>query len=129
MDKDAYQAVLTEAATRANNYLRTIQERHVGVPQDAVDKLALLGGNLPERGENPRNVLQLLDDIGSPATIATMGRRFFGGSSVERSQFRWLPIGLPMRRIRTLACSISHRWRLISKMLFLIGCCDFSACR
>src|SRR5512133_3964956 len=79
MDKDAYQAVLTEAAARANNYLRTIQERYVGVPQDAVDKLALLGGNLPERGENPRNVLQLLDDIGSPATMATTGRRFFGG--------------------------------------------------
>jgi glutamate/tyrosine decarboxylase-like PLP-dependent enzyme len=79
MDKDAYQAVLTEAAGRANNYLRTIQERHVGVPQDALDKLALLGGNFPDRGENPRNVLQLLDDIGSPATMATMGRRFFGG--------------------------------------------------
>jgi hypothetical protein len=110
MDKDAYQAVLTESAPRANNYLRTIQERHVGVPQDAVDKLALLGGNLPERGENPRNVLQLLDDIGSPATMATMGRRFFGGGlSVERSQFPWLPIGLPMHGIRTLACSISHR--------------------
>src|SRR5262249_45065144 len=42
-------------------------------------KLKLLGGSLSERGEDPQAVLQLLDQIGSPATTATMGRRFFGG--------------------------------------------------
>ena len=108
MDKDAYQAVLAEAAARANNYLRTIQERHVGVPQDALDKLALLGGNFPERGENPRNVLQLLDDIGSPATIATMGRRFFGGGH------RW---SVPNFRGRPLACRCVGSERLPVRFL------------
>jgi hypothetical protein len=38
--------VLAEAAARANNYLRTIRERHVGVTQQALVKLPLLGGSL-----------------------------------------------------------------------------------
>src|SRR5262249_14683772 len=77
--KDAYQGVLTEAARRAYHYLQTIRERDVGVPQAALDKLPLLGGPLPVDGEEPQSILQLLDEIGSPATMATMGGRFFGG--------------------------------------------------
>src|SRR5262249_40551836 len=42
--KDDYQEVLTEAAARAYNYLRTIRERDVGASQEALDKLPLLGG-------------------------------------------------------------------------------------
>ena len=74
-----YQEVLTEAAARAQQYLRTIHGRHVGVPPEALDKLPALGGVLPARGQDPRSVLKLLDEIGSPATMATMGGRFFGG--------------------------------------------------
>src|SRR5262245_33998261 len=77
--KDDYQEVLTEASARAYNYLRTIQERDVGVSQEALDKLPLLGGPLPRSGEDPQSILQLLDEIGSPATMATTGGRFFGG--------------------------------------------------
>src|SRR5262249_33620740 len=79
MNKDAYRAILTEAAACANNYLRTIGDRRVGVTKPAIDNLKLLGGPLSELGEDPLAVLQLLDEIGSPATMATMGRRFFGG--------------------------------------------------
>jgi glutamate/tyrosine decarboxylase-like PLP-dependent enzyme len=79
MDKDPYRAVLADAALRANAYLRKIQDRHVGVTQPAIDKLKLLGGSLSVDGEDPQAVLQLLDEIGSPATTPTMGRRFFGG--------------------------------------------------
>src|SRR5262245_28409371 len=79
MNKDSYQAVLTEAAVRANDYLRIIQDRHVGVPQQALDKLSLLSGRLSEHGEDPQAVLRLLDEIGSPATMASMGPRMFGG--------------------------------------------------
>jgi glutamate/tyrosine decarboxylase-like PLP-dependent enzyme len=79
MEKDAYRAVLADAAVRANAYLRKIQDRHVGVTQPAIDKLKLLGGSWSADGEDPQAVLQLLDEIGSPATTATMGRRFFGG--------------------------------------------------
>jgi glutamate/tyrosine decarboxylase-like PLP-dependent enzyme len=77
--RDPYQEVLEEASMRAYNYLRKIQDRHVGVTQPAIDKLELLGGSLSMDGEDPQAVLQLLDEIGSPATTATMGRRFFGG--------------------------------------------------
>ena len=74
-----YQEALTEAAARAQQYLQTIHGRHVGVPPEALDKLPALGGVLPARGQDPRSVLKLLDEIGSPATMATMGGRFFGG--------------------------------------------------
>jgi glutamate/tyrosine decarboxylase-like PLP-dependent enzyme len=77
--KDPYQEVLNEASARAYNYLRTIQERHVGVRQEALEKLPALGGPMPESGEDPRAIIQLLDEIGSPATIASTGGRFFGG--------------------------------------------------
>src|SRR5262249_9570799 len=74
-----YDEVLIEAAVRAMKYLRTIGERAAGVPPEAIQDLAMLGGTLPEKGEDPTSVLKLLDEIGSPATVASMGRRFFGG--------------------------------------------------
>jgi len=76
---DPYREVLMEAVTRAGHYLRGIRERHVGVTQEALDGLPLLGGPLPMTGEDPRSVLKLLDEIGSPATLASTGGRFFGG--------------------------------------------------
>ena len=76
---DSYQEVLNEASARAYNYLRTIQERYVGVTQEALEKLPALGGPMPAQGEDPRAIIQLLDEIGSPATIASMGPRMFGG--------------------------------------------------
>jgi aromatic-L-amino-acid decarboxylase len=77
--KDPYEELLTEAATRAYNYLRTIRERNVGVPQEAIEKLPSLGGPMPAYGEDPRAVIQLLDEVDSPATMASMGPRMFGG--------------------------------------------------
>ena len=37
-----------------------------------------LGGPLPENPSEPEAVLSLLDEIGSPATVATAGGRYFG---------------------------------------------------
>jgi glutamate/tyrosine decarboxylase-like PLP-dependent enzyme len=51
----------------------------VGVQQTALDRLPALGGSLPNRSQDPRAVIQLLDEIGSPATMASMGPRMFGG--------------------------------------------------
>jgi glutamate/tyrosine decarboxylase-like PLP-dependent enzyme len=77
---DPYQEILGEAAQRAQNYLRSIRERHVGVGCEAIEKLSILAGpTLPKEGQDPSDVVRLLDEIGSPATMATMGRRFFGG--------------------------------------------------
>jgi glutamate/tyrosine decarboxylase-like PLP-dependent enzyme len=43
-----------------------------------VRALAALDGPLPEDPGDPREVLRLLDEIGSPATMAIAGGRFFG---------------------------------------------------
>jgi aromatic-L-amino-acid decarboxylase len=74
---DLYEEVLTQAAAQARRYLRAIRERHAGVLPEAIKGLSALGGPLPAHGENPLAVLKLLDDAGSPATVASMGGRFF----------------------------------------------------
>lgn len=76
---DPYEEVLTLAAARARRYLQTVGERHAGVSPEALTRMTALGGALPFYGEDPLVVLQLLDDAGSPATVASMGGRFFGG--------------------------------------------------
>jgi len=76
---DLYEEVLTQAAAQARRYLRTIRERHAGVLPEAVRGLSALGGPLPAQGENSLAILELLDNAGSPATVASMGGRFFGG--------------------------------------------------
>jgi glutamate/tyrosine decarboxylase-like PLP-dependent enzyme len=77
--EDFYREILTVAAGHACNYLRDIRQRNVNVTQEALDRLPALGGRLAAKGENPQAILRLLDEIGSPATMATMGGRFFGG--------------------------------------------------
>jgi glutamate/tyrosine decarboxylase-like PLP-dependent enzyme len=76
---DPYEEVLSLAAARARRYLQTVRERHAGVSPEALTGMTALGGALPSHGEEPMGVLQLLDDAGSPATVASMGGRFFGG--------------------------------------------------
>jgi glutamate/tyrosine decarboxylase-like PLP-dependent enzyme len=43
-----------------------------------VARLGQLGGPLPEQPSDPASVLALLDDIGSPATVASTSGRYFG---------------------------------------------------
>ena len=70
--------LLAEAADRAARYLTGIANRQV-VPLPAdVARLEALGGPLPQSPSDPSEVLALLDDIGSPATVATAGGRYFG---------------------------------------------------
>jgi glutamate/tyrosine decarboxylase-like PLP-dependent enzyme len=45
---------------------------------DAIARVEALGGALPEEPSDPADVLALLDDIGSPATVASAGGRYFG---------------------------------------------------
>ena len=70
--------LLASAATRAARYLSGIQERRVSPLREACARLELLGGPLPESPSDPSSVLAMLDDIGSPATVASAGRRYFG---------------------------------------------------
>jgi glutamate/tyrosine decarboxylase-like PLP-dependent enzyme len=71
-------ALLGEAADRARRYLRRLDERPVAASPEAVLALDELDFPLPEAGLDPSRVLALLDDVGSPATVASAGPRYFG---------------------------------------------------
>lgn len=77
-DRGSTRALLFAAAERAARYIETISERRVSPSAKALDNLPRLGGALPEQAEDPLDVLALLDDVGSPATVATTGARYFG---------------------------------------------------
>ncbi len=70
--------LLMEAAARASRYVEEVRERSVVPTPAAVAQLESLGGALPEHSSDPAAVLALLDDVGSPATVASTGGRFFG---------------------------------------------------
>lgn len=77
--------LLLDAANRAARYRDDIGARSVVPSLEALQRLALLDEPLPENPTDPNVVLHLLDEIGSPATLATAGGRFFGfviGSSL-----------------------------------------------
>jgi glutamate/tyrosine decarboxylase-like PLP-dependent enzyme len=77
--------LLTDTAVRAHRYRESLRTRSVVPSADAIRGLERLGGPLPEKGEDPGSVLRALDELGSPATVASAGGRFFGfviGSSL-----------------------------------------------
>jgi glutamate/tyrosine decarboxylase-like PLP-dependent enzyme len=70
--------LLKEASVRAARYVSSIGGRSVVPKPEDIERLALLGGTMPEEPFAPEAVLGLLDDIGSPATVASTGGRYFG---------------------------------------------------
>src|ERR1700728_2244915 len=70
--------LLEETADRAARYIAGLSNRGVAPLPADVARLEALGGPLPESPSDPSEVLALLDDIGSPATVATAGGRYFG---------------------------------------------------
>jgi glutamate/tyrosine decarboxylase-like PLP-dependent enzyme len=70
--------ILSDAAERAIRYLEQIDSRSVAPSPAAIQNLRTLDEPLPAGPSAPAETLQLLDEIGSPATTAMAGRRFFG---------------------------------------------------
>jgi len=70
--------ILLDAASRAHRYLEELEMRGVAPSPHAVSRLSELGGPLPQHPADPEAVLAALDTIGSPATVASAGGRFFG---------------------------------------------------
>ena len=70
--------LLRDAASRSIRYLDSLAERRVSPSEEAVARLSELMVGLPQRPTDPAEVLRQLDDIGSPATMAIAGPRFFG---------------------------------------------------
>jgi glutamate/tyrosine decarboxylase-like PLP-dependent enzyme len=70
--------LLRDVTKRASRYLAALDGRDVVPPDEALKRLEELGGPLPDGPASPAEVLALLDDVGSPATVATAGGRYFG---------------------------------------------------
>jgi len=70
--------LLDKTAERAVRYVAAIGQRRVAPETEDIARLEALGGALPESPCDPAEVLALLDDIGSPATVASSGSRYFG---------------------------------------------------
>ncbi len=70
--------LLVETARRAGRYLSSLEERCVVPEPAALEGLQALDGPLPAGPTDPQEVLALLDEAGSPATLASAGGRYFG---------------------------------------------------
>ena len=71
-------ALLESAAQRAISYLETLPKRAVAPTAEALARLPELDTSLQDDGSDPQEVLRLLDEVVSPATVAMAGPRFFG---------------------------------------------------
>ena len=70
--------VLETAAERAIAYLEKLDTRSVAPTADAIARLETFRKGLPDGPTDPEVVLQWLSEVGSPATMAMAGPRFFG---------------------------------------------------
>jgi glutamate/tyrosine decarboxylase-like PLP-dependent enzyme len=70
--------LLRDAAERAIHYLEQLPRRRVSPAATALANLVQLGGALNDDAIAAEKVLELLDRVGSAATMATSGGRFFG---------------------------------------------------
>ena len=77
-EENSVKELLDETAARAARYLAGVGERKVIAKAEDVARLDALAGPLPEDHCEPSDILALLDDIGSPATVTTTGGRYFG---------------------------------------------------
>lgn len=75
---DPTSAALQDAAARALSYVTSIDERRVFPDAAAVAALAAFDEALPDTGASVESTIRLLDEIGSPATVANTGAAYFG---------------------------------------------------
>jgi glutamate/tyrosine decarboxylase-like PLP-dependent enzyme len=88
--------LLQSAAARAIAYLESLDKRRVSPDSTALEGLSELDVELPDAGMDPEKVLAILDEVGSPATVASAGGRFFGfvigGSLPVSVAAQWLAV-------------------------------------
>lgn len=70
--------LLKSVAGRAASYLNALEKRGVAPTPEAIQGLSRFDEPLPTQPTDPEVVISLLDEIGSPATMASAGSRFFG---------------------------------------------------
>jgi len=78
MPADDLKELLAATTERSVRYLKDIETRRVSPSNEAIAGLARFDVPLQNEPIDPRTVLAQLDEIGSPATMAMAGPRFFG---------------------------------------------------
>ena len=71
-------SLLEDSAQRAIRYLEGLPARRVSPSPEAIRGLSVLDEPLEDDPVPPEHVLQMLDEVCSPASIAMAGPRFFG---------------------------------------------------
>ena len=86
--------LLRTTAERAIRYVHELPERRVAPDAAALAGLERFDEPLPDGPDDPERVIALLDEAGSPATMASAGPRFFGfvigGSQPVALAANWL---------------------------------------
>jgi glutamate/tyrosine decarboxylase-like PLP-dependent enzyme len=77
-EHSSVEELLSDASERACRYLEGLSGQRVFPGRDELLRLSRFGEALPENGVTPSKVLALLDECGSPATVASAGGRYFG---------------------------------------------------
>lgn len=90
--------LIRDADHRALEYIEGIENRRVFPSRTAIDGLSAFDEQLPEAGYPAAETLAMLDQVGSPATVATNGPRYFGfvvgaalpvAAAAERLMLAW----------------------------------------
>jgi len=96
--------LLHMTAKRAQDYLDSLDKRGITPTPEALARMAELGGPLPDAPTDSAEIIALLDQVGSPATVASTGGRYYGfviGGALP---------GIRMRRRLSSHLSARH-WR------------------
>ena len=75
---DSDSSLLGRAASHAAHYLATLRERHVGATASGDELREMLGGPLPESGDDGGRVVDGLARAAQNGTTASQGPRYFG---------------------------------------------------
>jgi glutamate/tyrosine decarboxylase-like PLP-dependent enzyme len=70
--------VLRRTAELATDFLDRLPDRPVWAPVDLAGLREALGGPLPDRGEDPRRVIEALATNAEPGLVGSAGPRYFG---------------------------------------------------
>jgi glutamate/tyrosine decarboxylase-like PLP-dependent enzyme len=115
--------LLEDAAVRAMKYLDEIRIRRVFPDAAAFEALSRFDEALPEGPTDPHEVLALLDEVGSPATVASACGRYFGfvigGALPATVAATWLAAAWdqcaslrPLSPVSQRLEAVSRRWLL-----------------